>query len=169
MKRAGHTEADVTLAKLPGAKPAGVIVEIMNEDGTMARTAELMVIAERLGLGILTIQDLIAYRRKNEKLIEREIEKPFPTNYGEFRAIIYREVLTEQEHVALVKGDISSGAALVRVQAGNVFGDIFNASGLDGAKIIAGAMQQIERAEKEFFLYMRHEESWPDKLRVLSE
>lgn len=168
LKRAGHTEATVDLARLAGAKPAGVIVEIMNEDGTMARIAELRAIAERLGLGILTIQDLIAYRRKNEKLVTREMEMPFPTDYGDFRAIIYREVLTGQEHLALVKGDISSGNVLVRVQAGNVFGDIFNASGLDGSKLIEGALQQIER-EGGVLLYMRQEESLVDKLKVLAE
>lgn len=169
LKRAGHTEAAVDLAVLAGSKPAGVIVEIMNEDGTMARITELQKIAERLGLGILTIQDLIAYRRSNEKLITKELEMPFPSENGDFRAIIYKEALTGQEHIALVKGDVSSEPTLVRVQAGNIFGDIFNAKGLDGAKYIAAAMQQIDAAGGGVLLYMRHEESLADKLKALSE
>lgn len=169
LKRAGHTEAAVDLAILAGTSPAGVIVEIMNEDGTMARIAQLQQIAERLGLGILTIQDLIAYRRNNEKLIKKQVEMPIQTEFGEFRAAIYQEELTGQEHIALIKGDVTSDAALVRVQAGNLFGDIFHASGSDGSKLILGAMQQIERAGAGVLLYMRHEESLADKLKILSE
>ncbi|MFC4411770.1 3,4-dihydroxy-2-butanone-4-phosphate synthase [Chungangia koreensis] len=169
LKRAGHTEAAVDLAMLAGVKPAGVIVEIMNEDGTMARIAELQNIAERLELGILTIQELIAYRRENEKLVTKEIELPFSTMYGEFQAVIYKEVLTGQEHIALVKGDVTSVNALVRVQAGNIFGDIFGASGLDGNKMIQCAMRQIEQAGAGVLLYVRQEEGLSDKLKALSE
>jgi len=169
LKRAGHTEAAVDLATLAGAKPAGVIVEIMNEDGTMARVTELQKIAERLGLGILTIQDLIAYRQQNEKMVTKTIELPLMTEFGEFTAAIYKESLTGQEHIALIKGERLSDSPLVRVQAGNLFGDIFHASGLDGSNLIRAAMRQIEIEGAGVLLYMRQEESLAEKLEALSE
>lgn len=108
LKRAGHTEAAVDLARLAGAKPVGVICEIMNEDGTMARVPQLKEIAERFHLKMITIQDLIEFRRKRERLIRREVEVNLPTQFGHFRAVGYTELLTGKEHVALVKGEIDS-------------------------------------------------------------
>ena len=104
--RAGHTEAIVDLARLAGLYPAGVICEIMNEDGTMARLPQLEVIAAEFGLKIITIVELIAYRRRHEKLVQRIAEANLPTKYGEFIAVAYRSAVDAAEHVALVKGDI---------------------------------------------------------------
>ncbi len=106
LQRAGHTEAAVDLAVLAGGKPAGVICEIMNEDGTMARVPDLTKIAEQFDLKMITIKDLIAYRRKHDQLISREVEVSLPTAFGEFKAVGYTNKLDNKEHVALIKGDI---------------------------------------------------------------
>ncbi|MEK4885114.1 MULTISPECIES: bifunctional 3,4-dihydroxy-2-butanone-4-phosphate synthase/GTP cyclohydrolase II [Bacillus] len=158
LKRAGHTEAAVDLAKLAGAKPVGVICEIMNEDGTMARVPQLKEIAERFSLKMITIQDLIEYRRKQEKLIKREVEIELPTHFGHFRAIGYSEVLTGKEHVALVKGDIDNGEpVLVRVHSECLTGDVFGSYRCDCGPQLAAALEQIEKEGRGVLLYMRQE------------
>lgn len=158
LRRAGHTEAAVDLAKLAGSAPAGVICEIMNPDGTMARVDDLQKVAERLGLGILTIQDLIAYKRKNEKLIKREVEVALPTAYGEFRTIGYTEVLTGQDHVAFVKGDIDpERPVLVRVHSECLTGDVFGSHKCDCGPQLHAALEQIGSSESGVLLYMRQE------------
>lgn len=108
LRRTGHTEAAVDLAKIVGAKPAGVICEIMNEDGTMARVPQLRKIADKLNMKMITIKDLIAYRNKTDQLIKREVEIKLPTEYGEFKAVGYSNLVDDKEHVALVKGEIDS-------------------------------------------------------------
>ncbi|WKA58116.1 bifunctional 3,4-dihydroxy-2-butanone-4-phosphate synthase/GTP cyclohydrolase II [Planococcus shenhongbingii] len=158
LRRAGHTEAAVDLAKLAGSAPAGVICEIMNLDGTMARVDDLQKVAERLGLGILTIQDLIAYKRKNEKLIKREVEVTLPTEYGEFRAVGYTELLTGQDHVAFVKGDIDpEHPVLVRVHSECLTGDVFGSHKCDCGPQLHLALEQINAAGSGVLLYMRQE------------
>lgn len=158
LKRAGHTEAAVDLAKLAGAKPVGVICEIMNEDGTMARVPQLKELAERFSLKMITIQDLIEYRRKQEKLIKREVEIELPTHFGHFQAVGYSEVLTGKEHVALVKGDIDNGEpVLVRVHSECLTGDVFGSYRCDCGPQLAAALEQIEKEGRGVLLYMRQE------------
>jgi 3,4-dihydroxy 2-butanone 4-phosphate synthase / GTP cyclohydrolase II len=158
LKRTGHTEAAVDLAKLAGAEPVGVICEIMNADGTMARVPQLKEIAERLDLVMLTIQDLIAYRRENEKLVERVVEVDLPTDFGQFKAVTYIEKLTGREHIALVKGDIKDvDNVLVRVHSECLTGDVFGSSRCDCGPQLHAALAQIEKAGRGILLYMRQE------------
>ena len=158
LKRTGHTEAAVDLAKLAGAEPVGVICEIMNPDGTMARVPQLKEIAERLDLVLLTIQDLIAYRREHEKLVERIVDVHLPTDFGEFNAATYIEKLTGREHIALVKGDIEdAGNVLVRVHSECLTGDVFGSCRCDCGPQLHAALAQIEQAGRGVLLYMRQE------------
>ncbi|MEK3933768.1 bifunctional 3,4-dihydroxy-2-butanone-4-phosphate synthase/GTP cyclohydrolase II [Sporosarcina sp. FSL W7-1349] len=158
LKRAGHTEAAVDLAKLAGAEPVGVICEIMNEDGTMARRPDLNLIAERFDLVILTIQDLIAYRRSREKLVECVVEVQLPTDFGQFTAVTYIEKLTGREHIALVKGEIGNGEdVLVRVHSECLTGDVFGSCRCDCGPQLHAALAQIEKAGRGVLLYMRQE------------
>jgi 3,4-dihydroxy 2-butanone 4-phosphate synthase / GTP cyclohydrolase II len=158
LKRAGHTEAAVDLALLSGSEPAGVICEIMNEDGSMARVPELSEIAEKWDLKLITIQDLIAYRRNKEKLITREVEIELPTEFGEFKAVAYTENLTGKEHVALVKGTWSEGEdVLVRVHSECLTGDVFGSNRCDCGPQLAAALSQIEEEGRGVLLYMRQE------------
>jgi len=156
--RAGHTEAIVDLAKLAGFYPAGVICEIMNEDGSMARLPQLEVMAERFGIKIATIADLIAYRRRYEKLVHRVAEAKLPTRYGEFAAIAYKSDIDPDEHLALVMGDISTEEpVLVRVHSECLTGDVFGSLRCDCGGQIALAMQSIANEGRGVFLYMRQE------------
>jgi 3,4-dihydroxy 2-butanone 4-phosphate synthase/GTP cyclohydrolase II len=156
--RAGHTEAIVDLARLAGLYPAGVICEIMNEDGTMARLPQLEVMADKFGIRIVSIADLIAYRRRNEKLVERVAEAKLPTRYGEFVAIAYRSKVDPDEHVALVRGDISGDEpVLVRVHSECLTGDVFGSLRCDCGGQILLAMEKIATEGRGVFLYMRQE------------
>ena len=158
LKRAGHTEAAVDLAKLSNAKPAGVICEIVKEDGTMARVPDLKEIADRFQLSMITIQDLIAYRRKHENLIKREIEISLPTAYGDFQAIAYSNSVDDKEHIALVKGDIPSDEpVLVRVHSECLTGDVFGSCRCDCGPQLQSALKQINEAGTGILLYMRQE------------
>jgi 3,4-dihydroxy 2-butanone 4-phosphate synthase/GTP cyclohydrolase II len=156
--RAGHTEAIVDLAKLAGLYPAGVVCEIMNEDGTMARLPQLETIADKFGIKIVSIADLIAYRRRNEKLVEKVAEAKLPTRYGEFIVIAYRSKVDPDEQVALVKGDISGDEpVLVRVHSECLTGDVFGSLRCDCGDQIALAMERIAAEGRGVFLYMRQE------------
>ncbi len=156
--RAGHTEAIVDLAKLAGLYPAGVICEIMNEDGTMARLPQLEVIAAKFGIKIVSIADLIAYRRRHEKLVEKVAETRIPTKYGEFTIIAYRSRVDPDEQVALVKGDISGDEpVLVRVHSECLTGDVFGSLRCDCGGQIDLAMEKIAAEGRGVFLYMRQE------------
>ena len=156
--RAGHTEAIVDLARLAGLYPAGVICEIMNDDGTMARLPELEVMAAESGIKIVSIADLIAYRSRHEKLVERVTEARLPTKYGEFLVIAYRSKVDADEHMALVRGDISGDEpVLVRVHSQCTTGDIFGSMRCDCGEQIALAMQNIADEGRGVFLYMRQE------------
>jgi len=156
--RAGHTEAIVDLARLAGLYPAGVICEIMNEDGSMARLPELEVMSEKYGIKIVAVANLIAYRRRHEKLVHRVAEAKLPTSHGEFVAIAYKSDIDPDEHLALVMGDISTEEpVLVRVHSECVTGDVFGSLRCDCGDQIALALQSIAREERGVFLYMRQE------------
>jgi 3,4-dihydroxy 2-butanone 4-phosphate synthase/GTP cyclohydrolase II len=156
--RAGHTEAIVDLATLSGLYPAGVICEIMDEDGTMARLPQLEAIASKFSLKIVAIADLIAYRLRHEKLVQRVTEASLPTKYGEFTAIAYRSAVDAAEHVALVKGDISSEEpVLVRVHSECLTGDVFGSLRCDCGVQVEMALQSIAKEGRGVFLYMRQE------------
>jgi 3,4-dihydroxy 2-butanone 4-phosphate synthase/GTP cyclohydrolase II len=156
--RAGHTEAIVDLARFAGLYPAGVICEIMNEDGTMARLPQLEVMADKFGIKIVSIADLIVYRRRNEKLVERVAEAKLPTRYGEFVVIAYRSKVDPDEHVALVRGDISGDEpVLVRVHSECLTGDVFGSLRCDCGDQITLAMEKIAAEGRGVFLYMRQE------------
>ncbi|NEY18600.1 bifunctional 3,4-dihydroxy-2-butanone-4-phosphate synthase/GTP cyclohydrolase II [Bacillus ginsengihumi] len=158
LNRPGHTEAALDLAKLAGMKQVGVICEIMNEDGTMAKLPQLQEIAKRHQLKIITIESLIEYRRKHEKLVQREVEIKLPTDFGDFKAIGYTEVLSGKEHVALIKGDISSNEPiLVRVHSECLTGDVFGSHRCDCGPQLAAALTTIEKEGKGVLLYMRQE------------
>jgi len=156
--RAGHTEATVDLARLAGLYPAGVICEIMNDDGTMARLPRLEEIATEHGLKIISIADLIAYRRRHEKLVEKVAEANLPTKYGNFTAMAYKSSVDINQHVALVKGDISNDSpVLVRVHSECLTGDVFGSLRCDCGDQVVLAMQQINEEGRGVFLYMRQE------------
>ena len=156
--RAGHTEAIVDLARLAGLYPAGVICEIMNEDGTMARLPELEIIASKYDLQIIAIADLIVYRLRHEKLVQKVAEAKLPTKFGEFIAMAYKSSVDAAEHIALVKGDISGDEpVLVRVHSECLTGDVFSSLRCDCGDQIKLAMQSIAEEGKGAFLYMRQE------------
>ncbi|MFD2214179.1 bifunctional 3,4-dihydroxy-2-butanone-4-phosphate synthase/GTP cyclohydrolase II [Metabacillus endolithicus] len=158
LRRAGHTEAAVDLSRLCGAKPGGVICEIIKEDGTMARVPDLLTIAKEFDLKIITIKDLIQYRNRREKLVNREVEIELPTEFGTFRAIGYSNSLDEKEHVAFVKGDINPDeATLVRVHSECLTGDVFGSYRCDCGPQLHAALSQIEKEGKGVLLYMRQE------------
>ncbi len=158
LKRAGHTEAAVDIAKLAGFYPAGVICEIMNEDGTMARVPELMEFVKEHDLKIITIANLINHRRKNDVLIERATEASMPTKYGDFRIIGYQNKLNGEHHIALVKGDLSEGEPiLVRVHSECLTGDVFGSMRCDCGEQYATAMQLISEEGRGVLIYMRQE------------
>ena len=156
--RAGHSEAIVDLARLAGLYPAGVICEVMDEDGAMARLPQLEAIAARFDLKMITIVDLIAYRLRHEKLVERVTEARLPTKYGEFTAVAYRSTVDAAEHIALVKGDISTDEpVLVRVHSECLTGDVFGSLRCDCGAQIEMALQGIAKQDRGVFLYMRQE------------
>ena len=158
LRRAGHTEAAVDLARMAGFPPVGVLVEIMNEDGTMARTPDLMEVAEKFELRIITIKDLIAHRMREERLVERAVEVNLPTRFGEFRLIAFEERLTGDVHLALAKGEWDEEEpVLVRVHSQCVTGDIFGSKRCDCGDQLATAMQQVERNGRGVVLYMKQE------------
>ena len=156
--RAGHTEAIADLARLAGFYPAGVICEIMDEDGTMARLPQLEAMASKFDLKIVTITDLIAYRLRHEKLVQKVTEARLPTKYGKFTAVAYRSVVDAAEHVALVKGEISNDEpVLVRVHSECLTGDVFGSFRCDCGAQVEMALQSIAEEERGVFLYMRQE------------
>jgi len=158
LARAGHTEAIVDLARLAGLYPAGVICEIMNEDGTMARLPELEQIAQKRGLRIIAIRDLISYRCRHERLVKRVAEAKLPTRYGEFLAIAYKSSVDTNEHVALVKGDVTNGGpVLVRVHSECLTGDVFGSCRCDCGDQVGLAMNLINQEGRGVLLYMRQE------------
>ncbi|MBK7851920.1 MAG: bifunctional 3,4-dihydroxy-2-butanone-4-phosphate synthase/GTP cyclohydrolase II [Bacteroidetes bacterium] len=158
LRRAGHTEATIDLSKLAGLQPGGALVEIMNADGTMARLPDLMLIAEKFKLKIISIEDLIAYRLRTESLIEKQVDVKLPTAYGDFDLYAYKQVSTGQEHLALVKGTWNKNeAVLVRVHSSCLTGDIFGSCRCDCGPQLHCAMEMIEKAGKGVIVYMNQE------------
>ncbi len=154
--RAGQTEAAVDLARLAGLNAAGVVCEIMNEDGTMARVPDLVPYCERHGLKMITVADLIEYRRRTEKLVERVVSVRLPTEYGEFTAIAFRETLTGREHLALVMGEVTDDV-LVRVHSECLTGDVFHSLRCDCGEQLESAFATIAAAGNGVVLYMAQE------------
>lgn len=158
LRRAGHTEASVDLATLAGCKPAGVLVEVLNEDGTMARLPDLRKVADKFNLKLITIKDLIAYRIKKESLIIKEIDVKMPTQYGDFQLHSFRQKDTGDVHMALVKGTWEEDEpVLVRVHSSCVTGDIFASFRCDCGNQLHSAMQMIDKEGKGVMLYMNQE------------
>lgn len=158
LRRAGHTEAAVDLARLAGALPAGVICEIIKEDGTMARVPDLRKIADEYNLKMITIKDLIKYRLRKDKLVKREVEVHLPTEFGDFRAIGYTDKLEGKENIALVKGEIiPDEPTLVRVHSECLTGDVFGSYRCDCGPQLHAALARIEKEGRGVLLYMRQE------------
>ncbi|MCB9252769.1 MAG: bifunctional 3,4-dihydroxy-2-butanone-4-phosphate synthase/GTP cyclohydrolase II [Flavobacteriales bacterium] len=158
LRRAGHTEAAIDLARLAGLAPIGCIVEILNEDGTMARLPDLLLVAKKFDLKIISIEDLIKYRIEKESLIKRLISVDLPTNYGDFDLIAYKQINTDQEHIALIKGSWKPDEpVLTRVHSSCITGDIFGSCRCDCGPQLHAAMQMIEKEGKGVIVYMNQE------------
>ena len=158
LRRAGHTEAGVDLARLAGLYPAAALMEIMNEDGTMARLPQLMEVSKKFGIKIITIKDLIAYRLKQESLIVRGEEVHLPTEYGDFNLIPFRQKSNGMEHVALIKGKWEAGEpVLVRVHSSCVTGDVFGSKRCDCGEQLHRAMEKIDKEGKGVIVYLNQE------------
>jgi 3,4-dihydroxy 2-butanone 4-phosphate synthase/GTP cyclohydrolase II len=158
LQRTGHTEATIDLARLAGFDPCGALVEIMNEDGSMARLPDLVKIAERFDLKIITIKDLISYRLAKESNVDRIVEVKMPTNWGDFDLVAYKVKTTGQEHMALIKGSWQKDEpVLVRVHSSCVTGDVFGSCRCDCGPQLHAAMEMIEKAGKGLIVYMNQE------------
>ena len=158
IRRSGHTEAAVDLARLAGLQPVGVLIEVLNEDGTMARLPQLRIMADRFGMKLVSIQDLIAYRLRTESLIKREIGVDMPTQWGHFDLIAFKQSDTEDVHLALIKGQWEPDeAVLVRVHSSCVTGDIFGSCRCDCGGQLHASMEMVEREGKGVVLYMFQE------------
>jgi 3,4-dihydroxy 2-butanone 4-phosphate synthase / GTP cyclohydrolase II len=158
LRRTGHTEATIDFARLAGFQPAGVLVEILNDDGTMARLPDLRKVADRFNLKLVSIKDLIKYRLQKESLIEKAVTVKMPTDYGVFDLVAYRQTNTEETHLALVKGTWEiDEPILVRVHSSCVTGDIFGSSRCDCGSQLHAAMQMVENEGKGVVLYMNQE------------
>jgi 3,4-dihydroxy 2-butanone 4-phosphate synthase/GTP cyclohydrolase II len=158
LRRTGHTEAAIDLARMAGKEPSGVIVEIMNEDGTMARLPELFKIAERFNMKIVSIEDLVAYRMKNESLIEEIVKVEMPTKHGDFQLIAFKQTTTGEEHLAITKGNWNlNDHLMVRVHSSCFTGDILDSLRCDCGDQLSNALKMIEREGKGVILYMNQE------------
>ncbi len=158
LERIGQTEAAVDLARLAGLNPAGVICEVMNDDGTMARVGDLVGYCARHGLKMITVADLIAYRRRHDKLVERVVSTKLPTGFGDFQAVGYRELVGGKHHVALVKGDVEGTQdVLVRVHSECLTGDVFHSLRCDCGEQLESALAMIEREGHGVLLYLSQE------------
>jgi len=158
LERTGQTEAAVDLARLAGLNPSGVICEIMNDDGTMARVEDLRVFCERHNLKMITVADLIAYRRKHDRLVERVVSTKLPTTFGDFEAVGYRSLVDDKHHVALVKGDVRGrDDVIVRVHSECLTGDVFHSLRCDCGEQLESALSMIEREGRGVLLYLAQE------------
>ncbi|MGV6860624.1 MAG: 3,4-dihydroxy-2-butanone-4-phosphate synthase [Putridiphycobacter sp.] len=170
LRRAGHTEAAVDLAKLAGLQPAGILVEILNEDGTMARLPQLVEVAKKFDLKLISIADLIAYRLKHESLIEKMIEVDFPTLWGDFKLAAYKETTTGEEHIAMYKGSWDEGEpVLVRVESSMFSHNLLDAIRSDVQSSISKALQMIEKEGRGVLLFMQQgekQESFIENLKA---
>jgi 3,4-dihydroxy 2-butanone 4-phosphate synthase / GTP cyclohydrolase II len=158
LERTGQTEAAVDLARLAGLNPAGVICEVMNDDGTMARVPDLVAYCERHGLKMITVADLIAYRRRHDKLVERVVETRLPTDFGDFTAVGFRSLVDGKHHVAMVKGDVEGREdVLVRVHSECLTGDVFHSQRCDCGQQLEDALRRIEDEGEGVLLYLAQE------------
>jgi len=158
LRRSGHTEATIDLARLAGFEPAGALVEIMNDDGNMARLPDLMKIAKKFGLSIISIKDLIAYRLKHEILIKKEVSVKLPTKWGDFELAAYTQITTDEVHLALTKGKWNEDeAVLVRVHSSCVTGDILGSLRCDCGDQLHNAMAMVQKEGRGVVLYMKQE------------
>ena len=157
LRRAGHTEAAVDLARLAGLKPAGIICEIMLDDGSMARLDDLKIFSSKHGLSMITIADLIQYRRDKEKLVRRVLEIPLPTDTGHWNVIVYKAQTEDDDSLAFVKGELGSEPVLVRVHSECLTGDVFGSQRCDCGEQLHAAMRQIDKEGRGVVLYMRQE------------
>ena len=158
LRRAGHTEATVDMARLAGLYPAGALIEILNEDGTMARMPQLIEVSKKFGIKIITIRDLIAYRLRTESLVEKGVEADLPTEHGRFHIIPFRQKSNGAEHVVLIKGELNADeAVLVRVHSSCMTGDIFGSMRCDCGEQLHKAMRLIEQEGKGVVLYLNQE------------
>ncbi len=158
LRRAGHTEAAIDLARLSGSEPAGVICEVIKDDGEMARVPDLRKIADEHELKMITIKDLIQYRHKKDKLVNKEADIKLPTDFGDFRAIGYTSIVDDKESIALIKGQLIPGEpTLVRVHSECLTGDVFGSHRCDCGPQLQAALQQIEKEGRGVLLYMRQE------------
>jgi 3,4-dihydroxy 2-butanone 4-phosphate synthase/GTP cyclohydrolase II len=158
LRRSGHTEAAIDLAKLAGFRPAGVLVEIMNEDGSMARLPDLRLVANKFNMKLITIKDLIAYRMKHESQIKRHLDINLPTEFGDFKLVAYEEKATQEIHMALIKGTWEKGEpVMVRVHSSCVTGDIFGSCRCDCGSQLHNAMMMVENEGRGVVLYMKQE------------
>src|ERR1022692_1404685 len=158
LERAGQTEAAVDLARLAGLNPAGVICEVMNDDGTMARVPDLVGYCARHGLKMITVADLISYRRRHDKLVERVVSTRLPTTFGDFEAVGYRSLVDDKHHVALVKGDVAGrDDVLVRVHSECLTGDVFHSLRCDCGEQLESALAMIEQEGRGVLLYLSQE------------
>ena len=158
LERTGHTEASVDLARLAGLNPAGLICEVMNDDGSMARVPDLIPYCRRHGLKMITVADLIAYRRRTEKLVERVVGTTLPTAFGEFSAVGYRSLVDDKHHVAMVKGEVAGAEdVLVRVHSECLTGDVFHSLRCDCGEQLEAALAMIEREGRGVLLYLSQE------------
>lgn len=159
LKRAGHTEAAVDLAQLAGKYPAAVLAEVMNDDGSVAKLPDLEVFAKEHGMLIGTIADLIEHRRHQEKLVEKVVEARIPTNHGEFRAVGYRSLVDDRQHIALVKGEMGDGeGVLTRVHSECLTGDVFGSMRCDCGEQLDSALQRVAEEGRGVVLYIRGHE-----------
>jgi len=158
LERVGQTEAAIDLARLAGLNPAGVICEIMNDDGTMARVPDLVPYCERHGLKMITVADLVAYRRRHDKLVERVVSTGLPTAFGDFEVVGYRSLVDDKHHVAMVKGDVAGADdVLVRVHSECLTGDVFHSLRCDCGEQLESALAMIEEAGRGVLLYLAQE------------
>ncbi len=170
LSRPGHTEAAMDIAKLAGLSPVGVLCEIMSEDGNMARVPELQGLAGKFGMKMISVKDLIIYRRKGENLVACVVEVDFPTKYGDFKLRIYESTIDEHHHLALIKGEVGDGEnVLVRMHSECLTGDVFGSSRCDCGEQLEYAMKAIEKEGRGVLVYMRQEGrgiGLPNKLRA---
>ncbi|MGA2756124.1 MAG: bifunctional 3,4-dihydroxy-2-butanone-4-phosphate synthase/GTP cyclohydrolase II [Solirubrobacteraceae bacterium] len=158
LERTGHTEASIDLARLAGLVPAGVICEVMNDDGSMARVPDLVAYCAQHGLKMVTIKDLIVYRRRSDRLVERVVSTRLPTAYGVFEAVGYRSLVDDKHHLALVKGNVAGKSdVLVRVHSECLTGDVFHSERCDCGGQLVSALQQIEKEGQGVLLYLAQE------------
>jgi 3,4-dihydroxy 2-butanone 4-phosphate synthase/GTP cyclohydrolase II len=165
LERAGHTEAAVDLARLAGQYPAGVLCELVNDDGTVQRMPELEQFRRKFGLRMISIAQLIEYRARRDKLVELVRTKPFSSEYGEFTLHVFRSKLDDRHHLALTKGDLGPEPTLVRVHSENLFGDVLRMRGLDTHRTLAASLEAVARAGRGAVVYMEHANGGAEILR----